>query len=775
MFRFFRVFFPLICVVLVSSSVFSQELSDSLTRLMEKARGVEKVRLLNELSAAVLRQSPAQSIVYAQQALDLAVKTKKVDQQAVALNNLGKAYYLQGEYARAENFYKESVYIAEKNNDRLNAAKGYNNLGVLYRSQGDYDRALEYYNKALVTSRALNDLQGIARGLNNIGEIYKYRGDYANAMLNYEESYKIKKELGDIAGMANTLNNLGEIYNYWGDFQKSLQYYQESYTQRSGLNDRQGMATSIYNIGMIYADLDNSEQALKYISESLRLYEEIGDKSGMSYCLDKIGEIYRERGQYDLANENFNRSLKLQEDLGNNQGKAASLRNLAEVLLEKRQFEQAAGFYEQALKIYKGAGNQKEIAETFNQVGRLYSSSGNNSLAIDYFLRAKEIASDLNLLGIIRDCYSGLSDAYGNQGQFGEALEYYKKFITLKDSIGNETVRKNINELETRYQTEKKEREIELKNAQLARQEAEIRQKNLQQYGLMVLVLLVISTAVAFYRGYRNKQKANVILSRQKAEIEIKNLEITDSIRYAKHIQNAILPHISYVTSSLPEAFVFYRPKAIVSGDFYWVEKLNGSVYVAAVDSTGHGVPGAFISLLGFNILNTAIKEKDDLSPSGILNSLNRMFSERLSKSHPDEHIKDSMEIALCQIDSELKHLQFSGAYSPLWIIRDKQLIETRPDKFPIGTYFQNPDRKYTNHHHELHKGDLIYLFSDGYADQFGGPEGKKFRYNQLRDLLINSCHQSMEVQKQLLEDTMNTWMGSEEQVDDMLIIGMRV
>jgi len=759
----------------VCQLVHPQEVTDSLVRLMEKSKGINKIRLLNELSDAVLRQSPDQSIIFARQAFELASQENRENEKAVALNNLGKACYIKGDYARAENYYLEAVAVAEAVGDILNSSKCFNNLGVLYRSQGNFDKAIEFYNKALETSGTLNDMPSRARFLNNIGEIYKFRGDYSNAMLNYQESYQIKKDLGDREGMANTLNNLGEIFNYWGDYQKSLQYYQESSTLRTELGDKPGMATSLFNIGLIYKELYNNEQALKYFGEALKINEEIGENSGMAFCLDKIGEIYLDRKQYDMANEYFNRALSIQEELGNIQGKANSLKNLASVLYRKGDYGRSIRMLNQALAIYTDIRDQMGISDIYIRLGETSLKSDQVARAIECFNKSLGISLPMNHLQAVQQGYSGLRDAYLREENYEQALHYYNLFVQIKDSISNEAIRKNIHELETRYQTEKKEKEIELKNAQLARQEAEIRQKNLQQYGLIAGILLVITTALALYRGYRNKQKANLILRRQKTEIERKNLEITDSIRYAKHIQNAILPGISYVRSALPDAFIFYRPKAIVSGDFYWVEKVDRSVFVAAVDSTGHGVPGAFISLLGFNILNSALTEYKNPSPAGILDYLNHTFSMRLSKSHPDEPVRDSMEIALCKITMDELILEYAGAYNPLWLIRDGQLFETKGDKFPIGTWLKNPDRTYTNNVFKLRKGDHIYLFSDGYADQFGGSEGKKFRYTRMRDLLLRVQNKSMEEQSAALDQTLNSWMGGEEQIDDILVIGIRI
>jgi tetratricopeptide (TPR) repeat protein len=694
---------------------------------------------------------------------------------AVAHNNMGKAYYLMGNNEWAEKMYLEAARLYQQIKDQQGLAGIYNNLGILYRGQGDYDKALQYYNMSRGIRDEINDENGIARVLNNIGEIYKFRGDFSNAMLNYQASYEIKKELGDRPGMANTLNNLGEIYNFWGEHEEALNFYQESYTIRRELGDNSGMAASMFNIGSIYKDISNYDQALEYLSGALDLYETLSEKRGMASCYNMLGEVYLEEGNYDLSIDYFLESFRIEEELNNQQGNARSLQNLGQVFLKQEDYDRAIGYYQQALDIYNSLGNQKGIAEIYIHLADANSKKENYQQAIRYYDMSIELSGALNLRSNLVVIYGGLANLYENLSDYSRSLEYYRMSIALRDSLTSEAVQNNINALETRYQTEQKEKEIQLKDAELMAQAAEIKQKNAQQVALIIGIALFMALAAAIFIGYRQKQHANQVLSDQKAKIEQINMEITDSIRYAKHIQNAILPSVTLLQERVDEAFVYYRPKAIVSGDFYWFELGTRYSYVAAVDATGHGVPGAFISLLGYNILNTTVGELGDPTPAELLDGLNSGFSERLSKAHPEEMIKDSMDIALCRIDHEQNKLEFAGAYNPLWLIRDGEIQETRGDKFPIGAYYDNPELKYTNHSFDLNSGDAFYIFSDGYADQFGGPHGKKFRYKKKRELLLSSSQGLLKDQYNSMDKVMVEWMGEEEQIDDMLVIGIRM
>ncbi len=266
----------------------------------------------------------------------------------------------------------------------------------------------------------------------------------------------------------------------------------------------------------------------------------------------------------------------------------------------------------------------------------------------------------------------------------------------------------------------------------------------------------------------------------KKEEIELQNEkiselyeEVTDSIKYAKGLQEAILPPHEFVKEVMPDSFILYKPKDIVSGDFYWIEKKNNKVYFAAVDCTGHGVPGAFMSIVGYNALNEALRKND--TPGAILDSLNFGISKTLHNNAIDAKHKDGMDLALCSYDMNTKELQYAGAYNPLYIIRGGDVSEIKADKFAIGSYYDDKTNKYTNHTIQLQEKDYVYVFSDGYADQFGGPKGKKFMYKRFRDYLLTLNGKSMIAQKDFLNNTIEQWKGPLEQIDDILVIGIHI
>lgn len=303
-----------------------------------------------------------------------------------------------------------------------------------------------------------------------------------------------------------------------------------------------------------------------------------------------------------------------------------------------------------------------------------------------------------------------------------------------------------------------------------------------------LIVLSVIVSGLFTYIKVREralqeeKRRLEAMVNERTAEVVEKNREldeinkdITASIRYAKRIQDAILPPDEFVKNVLPNTFILFKPKDIVSGDFYWMEERQDKVIFAAVDCTGHGVPGAFMSIVGHNVLDRVVGENNLTEPAVILDELNRGISETLRQSNlEDNTVRDGMDIAMCSFDRRTGSLQFAGAYNPMWVVRKGELIEIKANKFPIGNSSKGDMNKFTNHEIQLEKGDTVYVFSDGYCDQFGGPSGKKFKASAFRNLLLNNQHLSMDEQRELLDATIESWRGNHEQVDDILIIGTR-
>ena len=383
-----------------------------------------------------------------------------------------------------------------------------------------------------------------------------------------------------------------------------------------------------------------------------------------------------------------------------------------------------------------------------------------------------------------------------------KALEMHRLYITMRDSVNNGETHKIAANQQAKYDYDKKKtiddavhekeqlQEVAEHEKLIAIEKEEKEKQQIIIYaGIGGLIFLVAFLLFVFNRLKVTRKQKDVI-EKHKDEVEFahiqleeKNREVIDSISYAKRIQSAILPSNKKINTSLPECFIVYKPKDIVAGDFYWLENSinpitkQDVVLFAAADCTGHGVPGAMVSVFCSNGLNRAVREHNLIDPGAVLDKTREIVIDEFSKSEEDDQekgfyqVKDGMDIALCSLEGDT--LKYAGAHNPLWIIRKGEVIETKANKQPIGQ-FDKPT-PYTTHTFELEKGDTIYLFSDGYVDQFGGEKGKKFKSKSFKDLLLGFQDRSMQEQQRVIDDTFETWKGELEQIDDVCIIGVRI
>lgn len=589
-------------------------------------------------------------------------------------------------------------------------------------------------------------------------------------------------KLSDKKGHARSLINVGAALAAMNKYDDALSNYQLALKIRESIGDKRGIANAKRNIGDLFAHQQNYAKAEKYLTSALNSYLELNNRQGVISTSNSIGYIYYFRNNYEEALKHFKEALKLAREDNNVVEVSIAINNIGSVALEQENYDEALSYYQEALVTATSMGDKEGITTSYNNIGYVYEKKGDHSKAIEYQQRSLEVARELNIKSLINNAYMGLSQAYANLGDYKNAYRFRTLSSDLKDTIFNIESNRNITEMQIRFDTERKEKENVI-----------LKQKQKEQQMIMYSVStgLVLLGALSFFifRGYRIKRKANIILAKQNKEIEQKNAQlnvayneieeknkdITDSIRYAKRIQQAILPTSAFAMTFKDNGFILYKPKAIVSGDFYWMDKKGSKVLIAAVDCTGHGVPGAFMSIVGHNLLNQIVHDNGILTPSEVLTELNKGVTDTLRQKVEEDKVRDGMDLAFCTIDYEAMTLDFAGAYNPLWLLRDGHIIEVKADKYPIGAFLEENMRTFTNHRIDLQKDDIIYMFSDGYADQFGGPTGKKFKYKNLKELLLSINKNKMQEQRNILDHTIEAWRGDLEQVDDIMVIGIRI
>lgn len=605
----------------------------------------------------------------------------------------------------------------------------------------DAEKALSYAGEALELSQKLNYKKGTAGAYTVIGSTHYNHGDQPKALENHMKALRIREDLKDSAGIGSSLNSIGVVFFEMKQNDKALPYYERALSIRTAIRDKRGTADVYNNIANVYYHIqgtENFKKALGYQEKSLQLQREIGNKVGEASALSNIGNVYAAIGTYDKA----------------------------------------AAYQEQALNIQRDIQDHRGMTITLNNLGFLYDTLGNFSKAVHYLEEGVKIARTYGYRGVLLESYGYLKNCYARMHNFENAFRAFSMYASLKDSLVSSESQKAIHEINTQYETEKKDKAIQLLNKDKTIKEESIKRQQLIIYSFIIGLLLLIALAFFIYRGYKQKKAANSMLETAYRMLEEKNKDITDSINYAKRIQTAILPSVDVIREYLPHSFVLYSPKDIVSGDFYWYARRGDKAFIAAGDCTGHGVPGAFMSMIGNDLLNHIIIEKGIMSPGEVLDHLHEGVRAALKQNNTDNSTRDGMDIALLCISASASEVEYAGANRPLWIVKKKseaELIEIKPDKHSIGGVQSEDKRVFTSHKISASAGDTFYLFSDGYADQFGGEDGKKFMTKRMKSLLLSLNALPMHEQHTMLHQTIEQWRGHRTQVDDILVIGTRV
>lgn len=569
---------------------------------------------------------------------------------------------------------------------------------------------------------------------------------------------------------AKALNTIGASYQVKGNFAKAIDFYQQSLKIREKLNDTKGISASVANIGSIYINIGEFEKALTYQLRSLKIFELMSNKQGMASAYNNIGLIYNNLDSYDKSIEFTTKGLKIFEELGDKQGVAASMSNLGNTYSSIADYDKALEYQLLSLNFAQESGDKQVESVTLSIIARTYHKKKMYDKALEYAQKAKQIAISAEDISSEKEAVFTLYDVYKSKNNTQKALESYERYIVLKDSIFKQDNQREIAQKELEYEYEKKaaadsvrnEEEKRVKDALIFAKNAQIEQDKTQKWALGIGVFLLVIFGFLMYNRFR-------ITNKQKNIIEEKQKEISASINYARRIQYALLAHDDLLKQNLPEHFVLFKPKDIVSGDFYWATQKDDKFYLAVCDSTGHGVPGAFMSLLNISFLNEAINEKNILEPNLILEHVR----ERLIKNISQEGAQDGMDGAIICFDKTTKKITYAAAHNNPVIIKNNELIQLPADKMPIGKG-EKLD-KFSLHTIEHEPNNMIYFFTDGYVDQFGGEQGKKFKYKQLQELFMKINSESLESQKQTLYNSFVQWQGNLEQIDDVCIIGIRL
>ena len=641
-----------------------------------------------------------------------------------------------GDYAKIKQLSTQARILSEKNNFAKGIVEGIRWYALSIERTGDPDSAIYLYRKAVQIAHNNNLKRLEAQCWHNIGFGSYLHGSFEVAVEAYLNAIKIREEIRDTIALGWSENNLGLIYWRQKSRNDALKHFLNANDLFVLKDFKEGIAISGNNIGIIYEEQGDPDAALTYYKTSYKVNCEIENKSGIALTLNNIGGIFNVKHNNDSAEIYFLRALKINKEIKNLEGLELNYRNLGDINKIKRNFKNALRYIDTSISVC----NQSKSPQ-----------------------------------GLIA-CYQSLSWIYEDQGDYKKALEAHRLYAKLNDSLN---FGDKLATMEAKYGKEKSEKEI-----QLLKNEKEISDLDLKRQewmissgivgGVLLLIIFGFVIRVNLHRRKTNKalEQKNTEIIRQKEIVEVKQKEIVASIYYASRIQNALLTSENYFKGRINDFFILYKPKDIVSGDFYWALEHKGIFYLIVADCTGHGVPGAFMSLLNISVLNEVIIERGILQPDQILNETRKEIIRSLNPDGGDVS-KDGMDCILCAIDLKNKKLRYTGANNFFYLLRNNEIQVSQTDKMPVG--LTHKEKPFTLHEIDLIKGDQLYLVTDGFADQFSGPKGKKFKYKQLQQLILNNGNLTMDKQKEALNNEIERWRGDLEQVDDICIAGIYI
>lgn len=658
----------------------------------------------------------------------------------------------------------------------------YNELCWPIYSVTNIDSAIYYGTKAIELAEKIKDIKRLSVAHRRIGIAYINNADKIKSIYHQQKSYELAKQIGFKKGMANALNNIGVVYMNNNNFNLAIDYLLQSLKIREAINDSASLNTSYYNLAIVCQNNGDFNKARLYLNKSLLFAKRKNNTLDIISAYEAIGNVLFDEKKIDSALFYYKLSLTLNNktDKPYQSSKCYSL--ISSAYYELKQYKTSISYCLHALEILKQIPNTKI---TGNVLGRLtvnYIQLNKLDSAKFYAEKAHDVlkfTSNYDARTVILDNLSNISK---KQKKFEKAYEYLLLSYNYKDSAYANEKSIEITQKQMQFEFDKKtasdsivhaEKE-KLANAKIEVNDAKLKQEKIVRYVLIFGITGVLLFLLFIYRQFKRTKKQNKVIEEQKCEVEKQKLlveekqkEIIDSINYAKRLQNAILPNPKSISKHLNH-FIVYKPKDIIAGDFYFYEDYNNHLFIAACDCTGHGIPGAMVSVVCSNALSKAIKEFQLTDPAKILSKTRELVIENFKAS--DETIMDGMDASIIVYNKTTKKITWSGANNPVYIIKNHVLEELKPDKQPIAFYDYSKD--FTTIQIENTVNTTIYLITDGFADQFGGPKGKKYKYKTLKDFLVKNQSLSMNNQEIALVAEFDEWKGPLDQVDDVTIFG---
>lgn len=744
-------------------------------------------------------QIPNQAYPQSERADSLMLRLKEatsLEEQADYLNELSLFYHQT--YPDTSFYYAKQAFAASKKASYPEGlAKAYLNLSVCYShyTRYNFDSLNHYFTQSIDIYSAAQDSTRMAEAYYFISRSC-YQNDYYALALEYGQSAsEILEKLEDKPKLARSLSLLCKVHNRVGDNAlavnrciKSLRLYDELQLEPE--------KAALYNtLGSANYDMKIYDKAKEYLFFAMEIAQKHSLYLELSDAYINMGEVLQQSQDFEGALEYFRRSLALDQNNYDELGVSRAYFNIGKTFILQGENEQALNLLEEALEISEQYNNLPLKAQATLELGRAYYNLNDLERSFTFLNQSLNAAKKLGTSPILKDCYFNIAKYYDKVGDLENALVHFRLYDIEKERLYEKEKAQKVAEIETLYELDKKDDQISLLQQENQIQILLASERKLVNYGLIVGMILLSGLGTVFFSKYRLKIRANKKLEKQKEAINQQKLkiekqrdeiitksklleessrDIKDSIMYAKRIQLSLLPEKSQLKNVFPDSFVFFKPKDIVSGDFYWLHELEDKVIVAALDCTGHGVPGAFMTVLANSILNQLVLENKVSTPNVMLSQMDSRIRQTLHQHHPESASTDGLDMAVCIIDRNTHEVCYSGAQMNAYYTLNNELMQFQSDRYSIGGAQIN-DKYFTNKCVQLKRGNMLYLASDGFQDQFGGSNDKKFMRNRFRGLLKCMQSKSTADQYHIIQDTFRNWQGDQIQTDDVMVIGIRL
>ena len=595
----------------------------------------------------------------------------------------------------------------------------------------DADSCFHFIDLMFNEASLKNNDKYIARSWSLRGTLSRAKRNEKNALIYYQKAAEIYSKYGALEGVATTNNNIALLYQSNGMNAEALNIFIENKNIALNMDNKGLLEVSLLNIGQTYFNINQYDSALIYLDKAIELCNEL--KTEM-YVKHKFwGFLFK-----------------------------------GHIFKNQKNKEDAIKTYEKCITIAQSLSDLDGLSSVYSSLGNLFFEDKDYELSLQNYLKAQKFQNELSGHTNQMTLYM-IYKNYKNLNQSLMALENIDKYLSVKDSVEAMNSNKELIELKMDKEfTLLKEIDSIKYASEITLNQAEIKSGKQRRNGLIIIVLIVLLSLVFLYSQFNKTKK-------QKFVIESKQKEIKDSISYAKKIQDAIMTSSIYIEDVIPKSFIFFQPKDVVSGDFYWVYKsAKNEIFIAVADCTGHGVPGAFMSMIGNSLLNEIIIEKKVEDPAEVLNSLREQIIKSLKQNDEISETKDGMDMSLCKYNPKTNNVEFAGAYNSLIHVSQDELITIKGDNQPVSIHYAK-SKSFTKKEIKVKKGDMLYLSSDGFQDQFGGLKDKKYMALRFKSFLKNISINTSQEQLSLLKEEFNSWKGDSEQIDDVCVMGIRI